>query len=95
MALNDDQDENITYLSTNKFKIVQRIKELKDTRDKLVSLFGKDPYHSIIFNHLTDTINSLFGQVQLINTQIDRVRVKAGLKPLYDQYAELYGKRTG
>ena len=92
MALNDDQDENITYLSTNKFKIVQRIKELKETRDKL---FGKDPYHSIIYNHLTDTINSLFGQVQLINTQIDRVRVKGGLKPLYDKYAELYGKQTG
>jgi hypothetical protein len=58
-------------------------------------LYGKDPYHSIIFNRLTDTINALFGQVQLINTQIDRVRVKAGLKPLYDQYAELYGKQTG
>lgn len=95
MAFNDDQGENVTYLTTNKFKSVQRIKELKDTRDKLVSLFGKDPYHVIIFNNLTDTINALFGQVQLINAQIDRVRVKAGLKPLYDKYAELYGKRTG
>ena len=95
MAMNDDQDENVTYLSINKFKIVKRIQELKDTRDKVVSLFGKDPYHSIIFNHLTDTINALFGQVQLINTQIDRVRVNAGLKPLYDTYAELYGKQKG
>ena len=48
MALNDDQDENITYLSTNKFKIVQRIQELKDKsindiKGMLQSTLGIDP----------------------------------------------------
>ena len=95
MALNKFQSEMVTTLVINKTKIVNRVTELKEIRDKVVSFYGTDKYHSIIFNRLTDTINLMMGQVQDINIKIDEIRTSAGLAPLYDKYAELYGKRTG
>jgi hypothetical protein len=36
----------------------------------------------------------LFGQIQDMNIQIDRVRKTAGLEPLYEKYYPLYNRRT-
>jgi len=95
MAMNKFQSEMVTTLVLNKTKIVNRVIELKETRDKVVSFYGTDKYHTIIFNHLTDTINLMMGQVQDINIKIDEIRTSAGLAPLYSDVIPLYGKKTG
>lgn len=95
MAMNKFQSEMVTTLVVNKTKIVNRVTELKEIRDKVVSFYGTDKYHSIIFNRLTDTINLMMGQVQDINIKIDEIRTSAGLEPLYSDVIPLYGKKTG
>lgn len=92
--MTEEQQNHLNDILFSKHKIVNRIKELKATRDTLVTYFGKDKSSSVIFNRLTDTINALFGQIQDMNIQIDRVRKAAGLEPLYEKYYPLYNRRT-